>query len=92
MPSSKTGMRGLPVSCGSSGHSTRAVWRTVYAGLNLKGIYRNLGEYPGWGFAADVGAAARFETPHVGQAPKAPTYEELEKEYQQEQKGIDAEK
>lgn len=75
----------------SLGYS-RDVWRTVSAGINLKGIYRILGEYSAVAVGTDLGAAYRFETPHFGQRPKPPTENQIRKEYEQEKKGIDAEK
>ena len=64
----------------SFGYS-RYVWDELSVGLNLKAIYRTLGEYNAFAVGSDVGAAYRFETPHVGQRPKPPTDKQLEKEY-----------
>lgn len=74
----------------SVGYS-RYLWRTISLGLNAKGIYSTLGEYDAIGFAADVGAAAWFETPHIGRAPKPPTMKQLEARYEKEKKEIEAE-
>lgn len=71
---------------------SREVWKSVSLGLAAKAIYSTLGDYNAFSVAADAGAAARFETPHIGQAPKAPTYEKLEADFEKEKKGIDAEK
>ena len=64
----------------SIGYS-RYVWDELSVGLNLKMIYRTLGEYNAFAFGGDVGAAYWFETPHVGQRPKPPTDKKLEKKY-----------
>lgn len=72
---------------------SRYVWKTVSLGLSAKGIYSTLGEDTNaFGFAADVGASAWFETPHIGQAPKPPTMKELEARYEKEKKEIESEK
>ena len=72
---------------------SRYLWKTISLGLSAKGIYSTLGdEYNAFGFAADVGAAAWFETPHIGQAPKPPTMKQLEAQYEKEKKEIEAEK
>jgi hypothetical protein len=68
------------------------IWRTIAMGLSAKGIYSTLGDYQAFAFAADAGVAAWFETPHIGQRPKPPTYKQLEAEFQKEKKGIDGEK
>jgi hypothetical protein len=64
----------------SFGYS-RYVWDELSVGLNLKAIYRTLGEYNAFAVGGDVGSAYWFETPHVGQRPKPPTDKQLEKEY-----------
>lgn len=64
----------------SFGYS-RYVWDELSVGVNLKAIYRTLGEYNAFAVGSDVGAAYWFETPHVGQRPKPPSDKKLEKEY-----------
>jgi hypothetical protein len=64
----------------SIGYS-RYVWDELSVGINLKMIYRTLGDYNAFAFGGDVGAAYWFETPHVGQRPKPPTTKKLEKKY-----------
>ena len=61
-------------------------------GLSAKGVYSTLGDYNAFAFAGDAGAAAWFETPHIGQRPKPPTLKQLEAEFEKDQKGIEAEK
>jgi hypothetical protein len=68
------------------------IWKSISLGLTAKGIYSTLGDYDAWSIAADAGAAAWFETPHVGQRPKPPTVKQFEAELKKEQKGIDGEK
>jgi len=71
---------------------SRYLWKTISVGLSAKGIYSTLGEDDAFGVAADVGASAWFETPHIGQAPKPPTMKQLQARYDKEQKEIEAEK
>ena len=71
---------------------SRYIWKTISLGVSAKGIYSTLGDYNAFGFAADVGASAWFETPHIGQAPKPPTMKQLEAQYEKERKEIDSEK
>ena len=71
---------------------SRFVWDELSVGLNMKMIYRTLGEYNAFAFGADVGAAYRFETPHVGQRPKPPTHKKLEKKYNAKVSAIDNER
>jgi hypothetical protein len=71
---------------------SRYIWKTIAMGVSAKGIYSTLGDYQAFAFAADAGLAAWFETPHIGQRPKPPTYKQLEAEFQKEKRGIDAEK
>jgi hypothetical protein len=72
---------------------SRYLWKTISLGLSAKGIYSTLGEdYNAFGFAADVGASAWFETPHIGQAPKPPTMKQLEAQHEKERKEIESEK
>lgn len=68
---------------------SRYLWRSVSLGANVKAIFRSLGDVSAFAVAADLGAAARFETPHIGQAPKPPTLAQLERQFQREQAGID---
>ena len=68
------------------------LWKTISLGLSAKGIYSTLGDYNAFGFAADAGASAWFETPHIGQAPKPPTQKQLEAQYEKEKKEIESEK
>ena len=63
---------------------SRNLWRSLSAGLTVKGIFRSLGDYNAFAVGADGGVAFRFETPHIGQAPKPPTHGQLEKEYLRE--------
>ena len=70
--------------------NSRYLRKTISLGINAKGIYSTLGEYNAIGFAADVGASAWFETPHIGQAPKPPTMKQLEAQYEKEKKEIEA--
>jgi hypothetical protein len=70
----------------------RPIWRTVSLGADLKGIWRSLGTENAFAFAGDLGAAAWFETPHIGQPPKPPTRAALEERARREQALIDAEK
>jgi len=72
---------------------SRYLWKTISLGLSAKGIYSTLGEDTNAiGFAADVGASAWFETPHIGKAPKPPTMKQLEDQYEKEKKEIESEK
>ncbi len=71
---------------------SRYIWKSVSVGLSAKGIYSTLGDYNAFAFAGDAGAAAWFETPHIGQRPKPPTLKQLEAELEKDQKGIEAEK
>jgi hypothetical protein len=71
---------------------SRYIWKTVSAGLSAKLVYRALGNYSAVGFASDAGVSAWFETPHIGQRPKPPTREQLQKEFNREVTGIDREK
>jgi hypothetical protein len=72
---------------------SRYLWKSISLGLSAKGIYSTLGtNYNAFGFAADLGASAWFETPHIGQAPKPPTMKQLEAQYANEQKEIESEK
>jgi hypothetical protein len=71
---------------------SRYVWKTISLGLSAKGIYSTLGDYNAFGFAADAGASAWFETPHIGQAPKPPTQKQLEAQFEKEKKEIESEK
>jgi hypothetical protein len=64
----------------SFGYS-RYVWDELSFGINLKAIYRTLGEYNAFAVGGDVGGAYWFETPHVGQRPKPPSDKKIEKEY-----------
>jgi len=75
----------------SIGYS-RFVWDELSVGLNLKMIYRTLGDYNAFAFGSDIGAAYKFETPHVGQRPKPPTNKKLEKKYNAQVSTIDNEK
>lgn len=71
---------------------SRYIWKTISLGLSAKGIYSTLGDDNALGFAADVGASAWFETPHIGRAPKPPTMKQLEAQYEKEQNEIESEK
>ncbi|MEE9308878.1 MAG: hypothetical protein V3V57_15260 [Spirochaetia bacterium] len=71
---------------------SRYIWRTISLGLSAKGIYSTLGDYNAFAVAADVGASAWFETPHIGQAPKPPTMKQLEAQHEKEKKEIESEK
>ncbi|UCF98447.1 MAG: hypothetical protein JSV89_02675, partial [Spirochaetaceae bacterium] len=71
---------------------SRYLWKTISLGLSAKAIYSTLGDYNAFAVAADVGASAWFETPHLGQAPKAPTMKQLEAQYEKEKKEIESEK
>ena len=51
------------------------------AGAMLKGIYRGLGEYWAMSAAMDLGVHALFETPHIGQRPKAESIEQVKFRY-----------
>ena len=68
------------------------VWRTLSAGLTMKGIYRVLGNDTAFSFGGDIGTAILFELPHFGQPPKAPTYEQLEKVFLREKAALDKKK
>ena len=70
----------------------RNIWKTLSGGVTLKGIYRVLGEDTAFAFGGDLGIAGRFETPHIGQRPKAPTYEQLERVYLRKMAVVDKEK
>jgi hypothetical protein len=70
----------------------RYLWRTIAVGADVKALYRTLGTEYAFAVAANAGAAAWFETPHVGQRPKAPTRKQLEAEFNRQKAGIDAEK
>ena len=67
-------------------------WDTFSVGLNLKGIYRVLGDYTAFSFGGDIGTSFLFELPHFGQAPKAPTYEQMEKVFLREMAALDRRK
>ncbi len=71
---------------------SRYIWRTISVGVSAKGIYSTLGDYNAFAFAGDAGAAAWFETPHIGQPPKPPTLKQLEGEFDKDKKGIEIEK
>jgi len=71
---------------------SRYLWKTISLGVTARGVYSTLGDYQAFAFAGDAGAAAWFETPHVGQRPKPPTYKQLEAEFEKEKKGIESEK
>jgi len=71
---------------------SRYLWRSISLGVNVKAIYRSLGDVGAFAVAGDLGAAVRFETPHIGQAPKPPTQAQLDRQYQREKGGIDKEK
>ncbi len=71
---------------------SRYVWKTISVGVSAKGIYSTLGDYNAFAVAGDAGAAAWFETPHIGQPPKPPTLKQLQTEFEKDKKGIEAEK
>lgn len=60
----------------SAGYSMY-VWDQLAVGAAAKAVYRSLGESTAFGLGADLGATWWFETPHIGQRPKAPTMDEL---------------
>jgi len=70
----------------------RTVWSSVALGADLKAVYRTLGEEAAFAVAGNLGATAWFETPHIGQRPKAPTPQQLEAEFQKDKAAIDKEK
>jgi hypothetical protein len=70
---------------------SRYIWKSISVGLSAKGIYSTLGDYNAFAFAGDAGAAAWFETPHIGQRPKPPTLKQLEADFERDKKGIEAE-
>jgi len=71
---------------------SRFLWKTISLGLNARGLYSTLGDDSAFAFAGDAGVAAWFETPHIGQRPKPPTYKKLEAEFEKEKKGIEGDK
>ena len=71
---------------------SRYLWKSISLGATTKAIVRSLGtEFP-FALAGDLGAAARFETPYIGQPPKPPTRTQLEREYQREKNALDKQK
>jgi len=70
---------------------SRYIWKSISLGVSAKGIYSTLGDYNAFAFAGDAGAAAWFETPHIGQRPKPPTLRQLEAELEKDRKGIESE-
>ena len=60
---------------------SRYLWNSLAVGMNLKAVYRTLGEYNAFAIGADFGGMYRFETPHVGKRPKPPKHKKLESEY-----------
>jgi hypothetical protein len=73
----------------------RYIWKSIALGADLKAVYRTLGPETtenAFAVAGNLGASAWFETPHVGQRPKAPTPKQLEDEYLKAKAGIDSEK
>lgn len=73
----------------------RYVWSSVALGADLKAVYRTLGSAPeenAFAVAGNAGAAAWFETPHIGQRPKAPSAKDLEDEFVKAKAGIESEK
>jgi hypothetical protein len=71
---------------------SRYVWNTLAVGINLKTIYRVLGEYSAFAMGGDVGGAYWFETPHVGQRPKPPKQKKLEGAYSDKLREIEKER
>lgn len=73
----------------------RYVWSSVAIGADLKAVYRTLGPETtenAFAVAGNLGATAWFETPHIGQRPKAPTAKQLEDEFLKIKAGIESEK
>jgi hypothetical protein len=70
----------------------RYVWASVALGADLKAVYRTLGDENAFAVAGNLGATAWFETPHIGQRPKAPTAKQLEDEFLKAKAGIDGDK
>ncbi|MCX7030798.1 MAG: hypothetical protein NTU62_11860 [Spirochaetes bacterium] len=68
------------------------IWSTVSLGADLKGVWRSLGDENALAVAGDLGATAWFPTPHVGQAPRAPTPKQLEDEFTKAKAAIESEK
>ena len=70
----------------------RAVGNAFSLGANLKGVWRSLGDENALAVAGDLGAAARFQTPHVGQPPRMPTTKQIEDGYAKATAAIEVEK
>ena len=68
------------------------IGRYVSLGANVKAIYRALGDKSAFAVAGDIGAGMRFETPHVGQAPKPPTREQFKSALDKANAQIDSER
>ena len=75
-----------------SGSYAYAINDLISVGGTLKGIYRGLGDYWAISGAADLGASLRFETPHIGQRPKAETVQDLENRLNREISDLDKQK
>ncbi|MDQ1348593.1 MAG: hypothetical protein QG573_1968, partial [Acidobacteriota bacterium] len=70
----------------------RYLWSTISVGADLQAVWRALGDENALAVAGNLGATAWFETPHVGQAPRAPTPKKLEDEFNKNKAAIEAEK
>jgi hypothetical protein len=73
----------------------RYVWSSLALGMDVKAVYRTLGPETtesAFAVAGNVGATGWFETPHIGQRPKAPTLKQLEDEFNKAKAAIEKEK
>jgi hypothetical protein len=70
----------------------RYLWSTISVGADLQAVWRALGDENALAVAGNLGATAWFETPHVGQAPRAPTAKQLEDGFLKNKAAIEAEK
>jgi hypothetical protein len=70
----------------------RYLWSSIAFGADVKAVYRTLGTEYAFAVAGNLGTAAWFETPHVGQRPKAPSAKRLEDEFRKVEAGIEKEK
>jgi hypothetical protein len=74
---------------------SRYLWKSIAFGADVKAVYRTLGPEStenAFAVAGNAGATAWFETPHIGQRPKAPTAAQLENEFTKAKADIEKEK